>query len=162
MMAVLAVPAIGIVWIWRKLRGSPESGRNDDSTKKFLERLRSPDFAVIEKHFGVALPPSIKDFYMSDLVTKECDFSTKGKDWSISFFEPIDENSLRESWPGYESLVSIANDGCGNEYVFDPTSDSKAVRFHDHETGEFNEVTRTLDEFLAEVRTAIGNPQSEQ
>ena len=162
MLAVLAIPAIGIVWLWRKIRGPQERRKNDEYSKRFLERLQAPDFLAIEGHFGVTMPLALKDFYASDLVTEDCDFEINGDDWSIAFFEPLDQDSLRESWPGCEQFVSVANDGCGNEYVFDPKTEAKAVRFHDHETGELDDVTPSLDEFLAAVRNAINKSRSEQ
>ena len=162
MMAVLAIPAIGIVWLWRKIRGPHQQRKNDEYSKRFIERLQAPDFDAIEDHFGVTMPPALKDFYASDLVTEGCDLKINGDDWSIAFFEPLDEDSLRESWPGCEQFVSFANDGCGNEYVFDPRTETKAVRFHDHETGELCDVTPTLDEFLTAARDAINKSRSEQ
>ena len=162
MIIVFAVPTIGIVWIYRKIRGPQERLKNDEYSRRFLERLRAPDFSAIEAHFGVTIPPALKEFYASDQLTGDCDFEINGDDWSIAFFQPLDEDSLRESWSGCEEFVSVANDGSGNEYVFDPKSELKAIQFHDHETGEFYDVTPTLDEFLAVVRDAIGNSKIDQ
>ena len=154
LLAILAFPAIGIVWLWRKIRAPFEKRKRDDHIRKFDERLRSPDFASIEDHFGTSLPTTLKDFYASDLVMKGCDFSIDDEDWSIVFFEPLDADSLRESWTGCDRFVSIANDGCGNEYVFDPYDDPYPILFQDHETGELDVVTQSLDEFVHLVQAA--------
>jgi hypothetical protein len=161
MMAILAIPAIGIVWLFRRIRGPREGIEVDESSRRYVERLRSPDFNFMEGHFGFPMPSILKDFYASDLVTSDCEFEINGNRFFIAFFEPIDRDSLRESWSGCERFIGIANDGCGNQYVFDPATESKAVLFHDHETGTFTAVTPTLAGFLAVVRDAITDPKAE-
>ncbi|TLD70535.1 SMI1/KNR4 family protein [Phragmitibacter flavus] len=162
LIAVLALPAIGVVWIWSKIRALFDKRKNDDYTRRFQERLRSPDFASIEDHFNTSLPATLKDFYGGVLVMEGCDLTINDEDWSIAFFEPLDADSMRESWPGCERFVSIANDGCGNEYVFDPLDKPHPILFHDHETGELDVVTHSLDEFMGLVQRAIIKSKSEQ
>ncbi len=161
MLVVLAIPAIGIVLLWSKIWAPHKRRKKEENSRRWLERLQTPDFSAIEDHFGVAMPSALKEFYAGDLVTGDCDLEINGDDWSIAFFEPLDKDSLRESWPGCGQFVSVANDGCGNEYVFDPRTEAKAVLFYDHETGEFDAVTPSLDEFLAAVRNAINKSKNE-
>ena len=157
---ILAIPAIGVVWIVRKIRAPKIKQRNAEEEilykEQALELLQNTDFPAVEKHFGVILPVVIKEFYASDMVGEDCDLKINDDEWYIAYFRRLDADSLSESWPGCEKFVSIATDGCGNDYVFDPQSEVKAVKFHDHETGEFEEVTPTLDEFLAIVTKEIG------
>jgi len=150
---LLAVFAVLIVWAWRKVFGKVENVRNDEYIKCFLARLHSPDFESVEKHFGVELPLVLKNFYSTSLIDEDYVIFLKDeKECDIAFFEPIDGDSLRESWPGCEKYISIANDGCGNEYIFDPLCPPYAVKFHDHETGEIDLVCASLDEFVEAVR----------
>jgi len=149
MLAVLAITAVLIMWIWRKLFGSREHARNDEYSKRFLARLQAPDYKVVEDYFGVELPAILKGFYSSPLITGDyVVFSEDGDEWDIAFFQPIDEESTREGWPGMEPYLAIANDGCGNDYIFDPKLPPFAVKFHDHETSEIDPVSETLEDFI--------------
>ena len=148
-MAVFAIPAIGVVWLLRRIRVPKKREKEDEYTKQFRARLRSPDFSAIEENFGIELPSQLKDFYASDFITDGCDLKIKENEWSIAFFEPLDSSALRESWPASEDFISIANDGCGNEFIFSPKKEPYMMLFHDHETGKFEDVGVSLQDFLS-------------
>jgi hypothetical protein len=134
-------------------RPSPE--KLAEHTRRFTERLLHPDLPAIEKHFGGPLPRTIHDLYANTAELQRGDFevaATATADeedrWFIAFYQPADAESLRESWPGTESLFAFASDGAGNEYVIDPRGSDPSVRFHDHETGEFTPVCDRLSTFM--------------
>ncbi|MFT5469880.1 MAG: hypothetical protein ACI8UO_005003 [Verrucomicrobiales bacterium] len=155
MIGILAIPAVGAIWLWRKLLAPYERRKQETYSREFLERLNSPDFVPIESHFGVSLPEALKSFYSTSMVGDGCDIRFESELWTIAFFEPLDADSLRESWPGCERFVSIANDGFGNDYVFDPTDETAEVLFYDHETGELDKVAPSLTVFLDAVRRTL-------
>ena len=160
MLAVLVIPAVFIGWLFSKLFGARERSRNDEYSKRFLARLQSPDYKVVEDHFGVELPSLLKEFYSSPLINGDyVVFSDDGDEWDIAYFQPIDEESTREGWPGMEPYLAIANDGCGNDYIIDPKSPPHAVKFHDHETGEIDPVSETLEGFIRLVE-AYSSPNN--
>ncbi|MCW1922619.1 SMI1/KNR4 family protein [Luteolibacter arcticus] len=155
LMAVLAIPAIGLIWLVRRMRAPFRKRRDELAVARYRERLAAPDFAAMEAHFGVELPAELKAFYRQPLLEKSATLRLESGEWDIDSFEAIDGESPREAWPGCESYVAIANDGCGNRYLFDPKQPGRGVFFHDHEIGEFP-VVDSLRGFLMAIEASEG------
>ena len=153
LMAICALPAFGVIWVWRRMRSGRDQQKADAARAHFIQKLRRPDFDRVEAHFGLPLPDALKSFYGSPFI--ECDWDipkTGGGMWEIAYFEPLDETAVRDAWPGSKHYLILANDGFGNEYAFSPTDPASPVVFHEHETGEISRVSESLEEFLLAVK----------
>jgi len=130
-----------------------------EASRKFNERLFHPDFAALEAHFKHSIPAGLRALYYNRQELERGDFlvapspdAPEDQRWFVAFYEPADEESLRDAWPGIGELFAFANDGCGNEYVVDPRLEDPPVRFYDHETGEFLPVCERVSEFMNWLR----------
>jgi len=150
-----------ILWI-RDRVVTPTRKEMDEYSHRFKERLRQPNLDAVAKHFGCSLPRALVALYQDQVELMRANFevapsagASKSVRWFIAFYEPADAESTQLSWPGCEKYFPFANDGCGNDYLVDPTLDDPPVKFHDHETGEMSHVCNTLSQFLAWPRLEV-------
>lgn len=129
--------------------------KQEEYSQQFTERLRHPDFLAVEKHFGRRLPSCVQALYANSNELLRGDFEVASAvdtapeaRWYIAFYQPADEQSVRDSWPGLEKYFAFADDGCGNGYLIDPKEDDPAVLFHDHATGELALVCDHFTDFM--------------
>ncbi len=133
----------------------PSKRKLEEYSRQFTERLRHPDLSAVEKHFGRPLPLCIRALYANSDELLRSDFEVANAvdaapeaHWYIAFYQPADEQSVRDSWPGLEKYFAFADDGCGNGYLIDPKEEDPPVLFHDHETGEIARVCDHFTEFM--------------
>lgn len=146
--------AVFILWIIDAVMGirkSPKEIAKD--TKRFVERLKNPDFDVIETHFCHSFPKDLKLLYKNEKEILRDEFelaplldSPDSERYYIAFYEPADMGSVVDFDGG--KYFTFANDGCGNCYIIDPILDDPPVRFYDHETGDIDKVCDKLSEFM--------------
>lgn len=132
-----------------------------EHARRYRERLHTPDFEVLEAHFGYTFPSALKALYADTEELNRFDFevaespdSPEDERWYIAFYEPADAEALRYRWGGTEQYFAFADDGCGNGYMVDPSLDDPEVLFHDHETDEFTPVCDSLTKFLSWAKIA--------
>jgi hypothetical protein len=140
----------------------PSKKKMEEYSRQFLERLHHPDFAAVEKYFGRPLPACLQALYADRQEVLRGDFEVAAAPdappedpWHVAFYQPADEQSARDAWPGLEKYFAFADDGCGNGYLIDPTDDDPPVLFHDHETGELSRVCERFTEFMRWPRLAM-------
>src|SRR5262245_43167041 len=133
----------------------PSKKKIEEYSRKFTERLQRPDFSAVQQHFGVPLPPPVQALYTNhqELFRENFEVAAMANAapedrWFVAFYQPADEQSARDAWPGLEKYFAFADDGCGNGYLIDPKSDDPAVLFHDHETSEISRVSERFTEFM--------------
>ena len=124
-------------------------------SRRFAQRLHNPNLAAIEKYFGHPLPPAIHALYANQDELMREDFEVAASEraggderWYVANYQPADEQSVRDTWPGWSEYFAFADDGCGNGYLVDPKQTDPPVFFHDHETGEMLRVCDRLSEFM--------------
>ena len=135
------------LWIWWDLR------KEKKAEKKFIDRLKKPDFKFLENATGLNIPEELKDFYRSDLICSGSSLKVHGTDFEIEFFEPIDREAYGTS-QGRKTEISIANDGCGNQFLYD-VSGSSGVVFYYHELGERTMIDKSLHEFQSRLERSF-------
>jgi hypothetical protein len=148
---------IGRDWLTR-----PSRKKIEEYSRQFVQRLRSPDFPAVEKHFGRPLPQCVRTLYSDKEELLRNNFAVAassgvpdGERWYVSDYQPADGASVRDSWPGLEKYFAFADDGSGNGYLIDPTQDDPPVLFHDHETGEISRVCDRFTEFMRWPRLEV-------
>lgn len=133
----------------------PSRKRMEEASRQFLERLKNPDLAAMEKHFGTSLPQCLKDLYADRAELLRADFlvapthdTPADERHYIAYYQPADAQAVKDAWNGLERYFTFADEGCGNGYLIDPKEADPAVHFHDHETGELTRICSRLSEFL--------------
>ena len=128
-------------------------------SRRFEDRLRSPDLNAVENHFGHALPAPLRALYGDPQELTRSDFEMLPPDDSapvyICFYNPADAADLDCAWPGCEGYFAFADDGAGNELLVDPRQEDPPVLRHDHETGELRTVAATLSAFMNWKRRSV-------
>lgn len=133
----------------------PSREKIEEYSRQFIERLHHPDFSAVEKHFGRPLPSCVRNLYADRAELLREDFETAASldaspehRWYVAFYQPADDQSAKDTWPGLEKYFAFADDGCGNGYLIDPREEDPAVHFHDHETGNMTRVCDRFSEFM--------------
>ena len=151
---LLAALFLWLVDRWTCPRLTPEQA--EEWNRQFNERLRNPNFAVVEEHFDHALPRAVKSLYQDRDEITRCDIDVApaadadvDDRWYIAYYEPLDEQSWQHTFFDSRKYLAIANDGCGNTYIVDPRQADPEVLFHDHDDGEVSHICERLSEFLA-------------
>lgn len=139
----------------------PSKQKMEEYSRQFIHRLQNPDFPALEKHWGHPLPHCVQALYSdkeelmrSNFVIAASAESPEDERWYVSDYQPADEPSVRDSWPGLEKYFVFADDGLGNGYLIDPAEEDPPVFFHDHETGEIVRVSDHFTEFMRWPRLA--------
>lgn len=150
---------VAIFFFVRHIRKSfrrPSQHEVEENSRQFLEQLQKPNFAALEQHFGHSFSTALKSLYANQKELLRGEFqvaeSIDAEDderWYIAFYLPANEETLKSMWPGLEKYFAFADDGCGDEFLVDPTLDDPPVLFHDHETGEIEKVCDQFSEFMA-------------
>lgn len=129
----------------------PSRKQIEEASARFTERLKKPDLAALEAHYGHALPASLVALYRDSREIMRGDFwvaetsdAPEEKRWYVAFYVPADAQSTKDTWPGTEKYFTFADDGCGNGYLIDPRLADPPVFFHDHETGDLSPVADRL------------------
>jgi hypothetical protein len=157
---VLIVLAVAFLVLFDKIfRRRPSKAQLAAHAKRFAERLKNPNFAGLEAHFGHSLPLGIKALYQDQEELYRSDFEVAGKGtegvertWFVAYYQPADLENIRDAWPDTRQVFEIANDGCGNGYTIDPKIENPPVMFYDHETGVWDKVADSFLEFMAMER----------
>lgn len=147
--AILCVIYLAGTWLHRRRQMA-------QATALYREKLARPDFAAVEAHFGVELPRELKAFYNQPLADKSTVLLLESGEWEIAGFEVINGDSVELAFPGHESYVAIAQDGCGDQYLFDPRDPKGAVFFIDQKTGEKSSVSESVPSFLGAIERSEG------
>jgi SMI1 / KNR4 family (SUKH-1) len=149
-----------IVWLNDKIfHRIPSKAKWDEYSRQFEERLLNPDFAGVEAILGCTLPEEVRRLYSDKNEILRGDFEVIIKPandsngvCTVAYYTPADKEAVADYWEDCKKYFSFANDGCGNDYLIDPTVPKSKVWFHDHETGEFNDLGVTFEEFLSAPR----------
>jgi len=149
-----------ILWIRDKIFYRPSTPEEiKAATERFQKRLSSPDLEAVAKHFGCTLPQALRDLYSNPKELALSDIEVvppNGRDpVYICFYNPADEENVRDAWPGCEKYFPFADDGAGNELLIDPRLADPPVLWHDHETEEFETVASSLSEFMKWKRQPV-------
>jgi len=136
--------------------GRPSRKKLEQYSRKFNQRLQAPDFPALERHFGCPLPQAVRALYENKPEVRRSDFQVSAdaqpaadECWYLAFYQPADEENVRDAWPGTEQYFAFADDGCGNGYLINPREADPPVLFHDHETGELSRVCDHFTEFMS-------------
>ena len=123
--------------------------------QQLLHRLQTPDFAAVEQHFGHPLPECLlalhadkQELMRSDFFVAPAEDDADNECWEIAYYQPVDEQSVRNTSPGMEEYFAFAIDGIANDYLNDPKEDDPAVLFRDDVTGEVTRVGDRFTEFM--------------
>ena len=155
---ILAVAVLRLKDLWFE----PSHEQVDEASRLFRKRLQSPDFATVERHFGHPLPECLLQLHSDKQELLQSDFfvaSTKdtveNECWEIAYYQPLDGQSIRESWHRMGDYFAFASDGFGNDYLIDPKENDPAVLFYEHERGELTRVCDRFTEFMKWPRLGI-------
>ncbi len=103
-------------------------------SRQFTERLQNPDLSAVKEHFGHPLPPSVQLLYANREELLRQDFEVAAvpdagseRRWYVAFYQPADQQSAQDTWPGLEKYFAFADDGCGNGYLIDPQENDPPV-----------------------------------
>lgn len=147
--------ALPVLFLWgcdKLFRRLPSKEKLDEHAHRFEHRLHHPDLEAIRTHFGHALPAALQALYEDTSELQRGDFDvippTGADPHYICFYNPGDRENVEDSWPGCEQYYAFADDGSGNGYMVDPRLEDPPVLFHDHETGEIDEICDTLSTFM--------------
>ncbi len=142
---------LGRDWLAR-----PSRKKLEEYARQFNQRLQTPDFAALERNFGCPVPQPVRALYENKQEVMRQDFEVAAtpeapavERWSVAFYQPADQENVRDAWPGLEKYFAFADDGCGNGYLIDPREADPPVLFHDHETGEMSRVSDHFTEFMS-------------
>ena len=162
---VYIVPAVVLAMFALRLNDwwfEPSRDEIEEASRLFLQRLQSPDFAAVERHFGHPLPECLlalhadkQELMRSDFFVAKTETDAENECWEIAYYQPADEHSVRDASPDMEEYFAFAGDGCGNDYLIDPKQSDPAVLFCDHETGELTRVCNRFTEFMKWPRSRI-------
>lgn len=142
-----------ILWGRDKLFYPPPSKEELEAAhKRFEARLRNPDLAAVEAHFGTSLPTALRELYSNLDEVMRADFEVvppNGEDpVYICYYNPADAENLSSPWPGCEKYFAFAGDGGGNGLLVNPTLDDPPVLLHCHELGDLETVASSMTEFM--------------
>ena len=125
---------------------------------EYAQELINPDWGFVEDHFGVEMPEALKQFYSAQESVLLADFDIETPidvDSSprihIEAFSVIGDSPYF-TVPGNERFLSIASDGGGGTYQFDPKEqDPEVYLYYVDGSGRFTTGMK-LDEFLTAPR----------
>lgn len=158
---LLGIPlALLLLRDWLK---KPSRKELDEYSRKFVERLKNPDFGAVEKHFERPLPASVLALYRNPEELMRGDFEVwasrearREERWYVGFYQPADAEAVKDMPESLERFFAFADDGCGNAYLIDPKQEDPVVLFHDHETDEISRVCGCFSEFMRWPRVPPG------
>ena len=142
----------------------PSQRSIDEFSRRFLERLQSPDFEAVEAALGHPLPAAVRGLHAdrAELLRDGFDLPVEGEPgaspWRVEYYVPADAEAVVEHPEGGRRWLAFADDGCGNAYLIDPGEVDSAVYFLDHETGEWALVTGSFQDFLTRARATRISP----
>lgn len=124
-----------------------------EPTIHYQERLLDPQWDALERHFGVPMPKSLKDFYADLTRIQQSNFRLQTKEKvegnyfiAVLSFTPMDKGAIRE-FDNESNLLCVATDGMEGEYLIDPTEcDPEIVLMVDY--SDYHEMGLKLSEFL--------------
>ena len=155
---ILAVVILALKDWWLE----PSRVQIEEASRVLLQRLRSPDFVAVERHFGHPLPKCLlalhadrQELMRSDFSLAPTEVDAEEECWEIGCYQPLDEQSILDGWPGNEKYLVFAGDGYGNDYLIDPKEEDPAVFFFDHETSELIHVCDRFTEFMKWPRSGV-------
>ena len=142
----------------------PSKKQMGEYSRRFLQRLRQPDFPALENHFGCTMPAPLRALYGDEVEFLRSNFTVapaattpEAERWFIADYQPADLQSARDAWPGLERLFAFADDGSGNGYLIDPHLPDPPVLLNDHETGEATQTCPSLSEFMRWPRLPLSD-----
>jgi hypothetical protein len=147
-----------VVWLsrWSEKRSKAVQ---DAHSAAFEKRLRTPDLAAVERHFGHALPQSLyalyadQDLVLSHDIVIEVPNLAEGEECCyIAWIEPGDLENVTSPYSGCEGFFAIGDNGAGDQFLVNPREADPEVFYHFHETGEFFGLGVTLSDFLKAPR----------
>lgn len=127
---------------------------------EFRQRLRQPQIAELEQHFGRVLPESFRRLHEDAQRVSRTDFSvsppdagTEARSWQVAGFLPADSKTLAEGWSELgKNNLPFACDEAGDPYYIPldqaTNLDGPVWQFH-HEDGAHERVAASLEEFLS-------------
>ena len=123
-----------------------------ENAKSQIQRLRNPQFELVEKILNCKLPEPVVGLYQA---TEECMRNSFGivppnssSTIYISHYCPCDPESLVDRYPACQNLLVIASDGGDISYAVDPKEDDPPVLSYDCETGELSIVADSVSSFM--------------
>ncbi|MES2659197.1 MAG: SMI1/KNR4 family protein [Verrucomicrobiota bacterium] len=125
---------------------------------EFAQALLHPNWQLVEEHYGVTLPDSLKRFYAdpNKVLQGEFDLETPrevegGNRIHVQTFTRIDESSI-EAFPGFERFLEIASDGGEGLYFFDPKDPEPEIYLFVMDGYDLHPTGLTLRQFLEGTR----------
>lgn len=157
-MLFLLVPLI-VLSIYSRMAARRSRASRAQSQVEFRRRLQNPRLADLERHFGRALPETLKRLYQDSERILTTNFvldppAAKDMDraWLVESFLPADMTTLEEGWAELgENNYPFACDEIGDPYYIplDQASalDGPVFHFH-HDGGDRERVADSLADFL--------------
>ncbi len=152
---------VGGLVLWWVLRSGHDPKTIRAANERFRERQKRPDFEAYRRKFGCDPPEALVTLFDDpSLFTDDRDSFTvmlsstpAGEGWYVAWIEPIDAEHLEQQpWPGTEGLFAFANNGAGDQYLFDPCGRDPEVIHYEHESGKRRPLGVTLSAFLSAKR----------
>jgi hypothetical protein len=121
--------------LWWQVRERRSAKEGAIERKALNERILQPDWVFYERHLQRPAPAALRELFADhDLITT-CGLNYS-KDWGISSFNPLDEDSLQDTATtriGHD-MVPFAVSGCGDPIYLRPGAtepDTVYMAYHD-------------------------------
>lgn len=125
---------------------------------EYAQRLLSPQWDLVEEHFGTTISSRLKEFYAdpSRVLQSEFDLVTAKevegeRTIHIQSSEPISSRSI-EAFEGFERFMEIASDGGEGLYFIDPRESDPEVCLFVMDGYDLYPTGLSLSEFLTAPR----------
>lgn len=117
---------------------------------QLAQELLNPDWPLVEQHFGVLMPPPLKEFYADRTKILQSRFDLESPKYGrthVWSFSTIDHGTIK-FFEGYERFIDLASNGGEGSYFFDPKETNPQVYLYDTGDNELHPIGWTLSEFL--------------
>ncbi len=150
----------------KAMNDTPESDAIErlDPELEDSKAILSPDWSIVENHFGTKVPQILKSLYQDpnrvlltefDVVSDSCILEIDdNENLHVVNYTIIDENILQGSFDDMENFFPIASGLGGEEYVINITEADPKVYFYQYDIGDDPEKFQYTGLLLSEFITA--------
>ena len=140
-----------VILLLRDWWTTPSAAEYAEMSRRFQERLRTPQISVLEERFGHRFPEALCQLYADPSGLFQSDFEvveTFVDRWHIATFLPADAESIVTIGTDSTQYFEFASDAYGGTYLVDPKFDDPPVICLPDEL-EPEEISDHISEFLS-------------
>ncbi len=155
---LVAIASAGPIvrWVIRRIV-APSARDAAEALRRYEAQILAPDFAALERNFGVEASPPLRALYADFALLRREDVLigvpnpvARSPECHVGYFEPLTGEA--SEWEVDRTLLGIANNGVDNMYLVDPRIVDPPVLYVEQDVGRIAPIGVTLTQWLAAPR----------